>query len=56
VLEIDDATNFHQFLLNQIMINKQQNNFMIPLKPSRDTASGAVFGTGGKTDPYEEMN
>jgi|LauGreDrversion4_2_1035121.scaffolds.fasta_scaffold1141900_1 hypothetical protein len=30
VLEIDDATNFHQFLLNQIMINKQQNNFMIP--------------------------
>ncbi len=22
VLEIDDATNFHQFLLNQIMINK----------------------------------
>ena len=24
VLEIDDATNFHQFLLNQIMINRQQ--------------------------------
>ena len=53
VLEIDDATNFHQFLLNQIMINKQQNNFMVPQKSSGYEGSGAILGTGGRTDPYE---
>ncbi len=55
VLEIDDATNFHQFLLNQIMNCKEQLvAAQTKKKSSRETNSGgAVFGTGGRTDPYD---
>jgi len=35
VLEIENATNFHQFLLNQIMLNRQFNG------------SNVMMGNGG---------
>ena len=41
VLEIDDATNFHQFLLNQIMINKQQQQLI--MEPYKSSGTGDAY-------------